>query len=234
MTKRAPMRVICLAMIALSMAACGMSQPSATPAPPTPVPVPTETAVPACTRQPTPDIIEHMERPYAADLRTISTDYVEGEQCIRIDGGPNRKCVRVRVRSERPSRLISTQEELREWFAPIESAEEALTYAMIATGYSAKYDPEDYRLGVTDNCDPGPEFYLYFTDVLEDTHVVEVINGYHVYLFDSVDYGCGPFPVSSVIVEVAFDGALSEFPMVRLFQQGQPCPGEKMVQCCID
>jgi hypothetical protein len=149
-------------------------------------------------------------------------------------GFPRPKCVRARVRQDGVSRIISTQEELREWFAPVESADEALSYALVATGYSAKYAPEDYRLAVGDICDPGPEHYYYCTDVLEDTHVSEVANGYHVNLFYSERYGCGPFPVSSVTVKVSFDGSLSEFPKTKLFEQGRACPGEKIVQCCID
>jgi hypothetical protein len=142
--------------------------------------------------------------------------------------------VQARVKQGGASRTISTQEELRDWFAPIESTDEALSYALVATGYSAKYAPGDYRLAVGDVCDPGPEHYYYYTDVLEDTHVAEVVNGYHVHLFYGENTGCGPFPVWSVTVEVSSDGAISEFRKVKLFEQGEPCPGEKVVQCCID
>ena len=72
----------------------------------------------------------------------------------------------------------------------------------MATGYSAKYEPEDYRLALPDSCDPGPEHYRYYTDVLEDTHVVEVANGYEIKLFDSQEFGCAPLPVWSVTVQV--------------------------------
>jgi hypothetical protein len=181
-----------------------------------------------------PRIIEHPEPTLTADVRIIRTDYAEGDQCIRIEGFLDLKCVRARVKQDGVSRIITTQEELRDWFAPIGSADEALSYALVATGYSAKYVPEDYRLAVSDICDPGPEHYHYYTDVLEDTHVTEVVNGYHINLFHGEKYGCGPFPVSSVTVEVSFDGSISEFPMIRLFEQGAPCPGEKIVQCCID
>jgi hypothetical protein len=177
--------VIGLALVILFLAACGTLQP-------TPAPTPTEVIDPTRTPQPTPRIIEHPEHTLASDLRIIRTDYVEGDECIRTDGGPNRKCVRARVEQDGVSRMIRTQEELRDLFAPIESAEEALSYAMMATGYEAKYAPEDYRLAVPDNCDPGPQFYHYYTDVLEDTHVTEVINGYHVYLFTVSDMVAGP------------------------------------------
>jgi hypothetical protein len=226
--------VIGLALANLFLAACGTAQPSPAPAQPTPVPTQPEVIEPTCTRQPIPRIIEHPEPTLAADIRIIRTDYAEGDSCIRIDGFLNPECVQARVTQGGVSQIITSQEELRDWFSPIESADEALSYALLATGYTAKYAPEDYRLAVGEICDPGPEHYRYYTDVLEDTHVVKVINGYHVNLFYSENVGCGPFPVSSVTVEVAFDGAISEFPMIRLFEQDEPCPGEEMVQCCID
>ena len=239
MSTRSLFLLIGLVLANLFLAACGTAQPSPTPAQPTPAqptpaPTPQEMADPICTRQPIPGIIEHREPTLAADVRIIRTDYAEGEPCIRTEGFLSPKCVQARVKENGVSRTITTQEELRDWFAPIESAEEALSFALLATGYEAKYAPEDYRLDVGEICDPGPEFYDYYVEFLEDTHVVEVVNGYHVYLFYSENVGCGPFPVSSVIVEVAFDGALSEFPKTKLFEQGEPCPGETMVQCCID
>lgn len=233
--------LVILFLLACGTTACGTPQPTPAPAQPTsvptqPTPVPTQPEVrePSCTPQPTPRIVEHPEPTLGSDVRVIRTDYAQGDQCIRIEGFFNPTCVQARVKQDGVSRIVSSQEGLRDWFAPIESADEALSYALLATGYSAKYAPEDYRLAVGDVCDPGPEGYYYYTDVLEDTHVTEVVNGYHVNLFYGEKVGCGPFPVSSVTVEVSFDGALSEFPKIKLFEQGQPCPGEEMVQCCID
>jgi hypothetical protein len=219
--------VIGLTLISLLIVACGTLHP---------IPFPTSREVidPACGPQPTPRIIEHREPTLAADVRLIRAAYAEGDQCIRKEGFLDPKCVQARVKQDGVSRIIDSQEQLRDWFAPIESGDEALSYALLATGYSAKYAPEEYRLAVGDLCDPGPERYHYYTDVLEDTHVVEVVNGYHINLFYSESVGCGPFPVSSVTVEVEFDGAISEFPRVKLFEIGEPCPGEKVVQCCID
>jgi hypothetical protein len=211
-----------LALIMPFLVACGTGQP--TPLPPEPT----------CGPEPTPRIIEHPEPTLAADVQIIRTDYKQGDRCIRTEAFLNPKCVRVRVKQDGVSRTLSTPEELRDWFTPIESADEALSYALLATGYEAKYAPEDYRLAVGDPCDPGPAYYHYYTDVLEDTHVVEVAKGYQVNLFDSKRVGCGPFPVSSVTVEVSVDGTISERPMIKLFEQGEPCPGDTMVQCCID
>jgi len=137
-------------------------------------------------------------------------DWREGDQCLRSEGGMFRICARAIARVDDTFRLVSTEADLRDLFAPIESPDEALSYALLATGYSTKYDPEDYRLAVPDSCDPGPEHYQYYIDVLEDTHVVEVENGYQVNLFDSQEFGCGPHPVWSITVQVNYDGALSE------------------------
>jgi hypothetical protein len=232
--------VLGLALIMLFIAACGPSKLTPVPDQPSPTPVQPagttqpEVVNPACTAQPRPTIIEHREPTLTEDVRIIRTDPTEGTPCIRTEGLVSPLCVQARVKEGGVSRIITSQEELGEWFGPIESAEEALSYALVATGYEAKYAPEDYRLSVGETCDPGPDKYRYYTDVLEDTHVAEVVNGYHINLFYGENVGCGPFPVSSVTVEVAFDGAISEFPKVKLYEQGIPCPGEKIVQCCID
>jgi hypothetical protein len=156
-------------------------------------------------------------------------EWESGDQCLRESGGFIRMCERVIVHREGTFQLITTQEELRDLFAPIESADEALSYALVATGYSAKYDPEDYRLAVPDRCDPGPEGYRYYVDALEDTHVVEVGNGYEINLFTSQVFGCAPHPVSSVPVQVEVDGTIIHLPKVKLFEEDS-----ESVSCCVD
>jgi hypothetical protein len=126
--------------------------------------------------------------------------------------------------------LIGSREKLRDLFAPIESADEALSYALLATGYSTKYEPEDYRLAVPGDCDPGPKGYRYYVDTLEDTHVVEVEGGYQVHLFDSQVFGCGPHPVWSVIVQVNHDGTITpDYSRTMLFEEDGHRP-----MCCVD
>ena len=216
-----------LSLVLLFIVACGTT-------PPHPVTTQPEVVEPRCGPQRMPRIIEHPEFTPSEEVRIIRTDYVGEDQCIRVEGFLSPQCVQVRVEQDGVSWMIASQEELRDWFAPVESADEALTYALLATGYTAKYAPEDYRLAVGDVCDPGPDHYYYYTDVLEDTHVTEVSKGYQVNLFYGEKTGCGPFPVSSVTVEVNLDGAISELSKVKLYEQGKPCPGEKVVQCCVD
>ena len=156
-------------------------------------------------------------------------EWESGDQCLRESGGFIRICERVVVYVNGTFQFIATLEELRDLFTPIESADEALSYALLATGYEAKYDPEDYRLAVPDSCDPGPEGYRYYVDQLEDTQVVEVGNGYEINLFTSQVFGCAPHPVSSVPVQVERDGTINHLPKVRLFEEDSESIG-----CCVD
>lgn len=104
---------------------------------------------------PTPSIIEHPQPTLTVDAMMVYKDWESGDRCLRDEGGMFRMCARARVYLDGAFREISTQEELRELFAPIESPEEALSYALLATGYSAKYDPSAYRL--SGPCDPGQD-----------------------------------------------------------------------------
>lgn len=152
------------------------------------------------------------------------------DQCFRESGNiMYHLCERVLVYRSGAFLPISTREELRDLFAPIESADEALSYALLATDYSPKYDPEDYRIAVPGDCDPGPKGYRYYVATLEDTHVVEVESGYQVHLFDSQALGCGPHPVWSVIVQVNHDGTIaSEYSRTKLFEE------RSGPMCCVD
>jgi hypothetical protein len=105
---------------------------------------------------------------------------------------------------------------LRRAFAPIESPEEALSYAVAATGYRTKFEPEEYD-DMAWAADLGEAvIYEYFTDELEDTHVVETGDGYVVYLFEFSPISCSPYPVWSVPVEVRTDGTVTELDDIRV------------------
>jgi hypothetical protein len=91
---------------------------------------------------------------------------------------------------------IGSAEAFRTNFAPIEDADEALSYALALTGLIARYDvaPTD---GLT-----------YFTDHIEDTYVQQVEDSYLVHLWHQEICGCSPFMASQVDVLVHPDGAL--------------------------
>jgi hypothetical protein len=88
--------------------------------------------------------------------------------------------------------------ELQELFTPLESPEEALSYALAATGLEARYGLQrqpDYR---------------YFQDTLEDTSVVEQDGGYEILLYHYQVCGCGPHTTSAVRLQVTREGEIEE------------------------
>jgi hypothetical protein len=230
--------VVALTLAMLSVAACGILQP-------TPIPIPTAHITTTRTAQSTPRLIEHPQPLLTVDadiFRTSDSPIIElecewihtsdmhgglepnhpiavcakewtgADQCLRESGGIMQMCEQVIVYLDGTFQQIGTEQEL---------------------GDSAKYAPEDYRLSLPGDCDPGPEHYRYYTDVLEDTHVVEVANGYEINLFDSKEFGCGPHPVWSVVIRVYYDGAIAEHRRTKLFEEDLSDPGNSMV-CCVD
>jgi hypothetical protein len=94
--------------------------------------------------------------------------------------------------------LITTREQLRDIFAPIESADEALGYVVALTG-RARYYGQEY--------DPA---YEYEVDVIEDTHVETVDDGYWVHLFRYDTFGCGPHHTHALAYLVTREGEIVE------------------------
>ncbi len=112
--------------------------------------------------------------------------------------------------------LIKNEQEFREVFNPIESPNEALSYALAVTGLSAYYGLEE---------DTG---YRYFVDLIEDTHVVETERGYEVLLYKYIACGCGPHTTSAVSILVTPQGQLNQIDMMLVFED------PKEDKLCID
>lgn len=94
-------------------------------------------------------------------------------------------------------RLIIKQSEFREIFVPVESAEEALSYAMGMTSFWAEY-----------SIDPNANV-KYLVDVIEETYVEETPAGYVVHLFDSDRrMGCVTDTIYAVDVLVTPEGEI--------------------------
>jgi hypothetical protein len=91
--------------------------------------------------------------------------------------------------------LLASLDDFKALFAPIDSAPEALSYALAATGLDAVYD---IRV---------PPGHRALVETLEDTHVVEVKDGYQINLYESGHCGCGPnaLRVTNVLVTTAGD-----------------------------
>jgi hypothetical protein len=103
-------------------------------------------------------------------------------------------------------RLLESQADFQQTFAPITSQDEALSYALAVTGLSAYYALE---------ASPG---FRYFVDRLEDSHVVETPQGYLVYLYHYQFCGCGPHTTSYVEVLIKPDGSLQETGRTPVFE----------------
>jgi len=113
-------------------------------------------------------------------------------------------------------RLIDSLEGLAKQFAPIDSKEEAFSYAMAATGFSAVNDLHRF---------PQPKFYA---ETIEETFVKPVDNGYIVHLFNTYLCGCGPHIIPSVDVTVHTDGSIEVSEPVDAFSE------PKLDGMCID
>jgi hypothetical protein len=102
--------------------------------------------------------------------------------------------------------VILNTRRARELYAPIDSPDEALSYALLTTDRYAWY-PDDLWEGFT-------EFY---THEIEATHVVETVNGYRVFLFDDTAGSCEKVDVvESAPVEVTRDGTVTELEKTKL------------------
>ncbi len=90
--------------------------------------------------------------------------------------------------------LIRDLEDLKYNFAPITTAEQALGYAIAATGAEARYDLDnlkDYRI---------------LTDNLQETTVQAVEGGFEVVLFRYLACGCGPHTTFMQTIKVTTSG----------------------------
>jgi hypothetical protein len=92
-------------------------------------------------------------------------------------------------------RLIANQSELQALFAPIDSADEALAFALVATDLAAKFSLDR----------TGGEYYA---KTIEGTHVVETPEGYVVHLFANPERrcDCATFVTSAANVLVTREG----------------------------
>ena len=93
---------------------------------------------------------------------------------------------------------LNSLDDLKTAFTPLRSSEEALAYAVAATGLQAKFDLKRQAN------------FRYLTDRLEDSHAVEATNGYEVLLYHYQICGCGPHTTTAVWLEVNRDGSLRE------------------------
>lgn len=128
------------------------------------------------------------------------TEYIYKEGCTKPF------YVRYVVYRDGGFQLIKNISELQAVFAPIESPDEALSYAIATTGYSAYYDIKPER------------GYRYHVDELEDSYVTETEEGYNVHLFYYQWCGCGPHTTSAVDVYLSRSGDIKPGSYQPLFE----------------
>lgn len=102
--------------------------------------------------------------------------------------------------------LLDSIDSMAAVYAPIESAEKALSFALATTGYSAIYDLES-----TSNL-------KLLVDPLEETFVAETPEGYTVHLFDTFLCGCGPHIMRSIEVQVSREGKVTQSQPIDAFR----------------
>ena len=112
--------------------------------------------------------------------------------------------------------LLSNPADLRALYAPVESPEEALAFALALYPVEARYD-----LSVQ----PGLKYEV---RALEDTHVETVDGGYLVHVFHYQLFGCGPHFTQSWLIQVSTDGQAEVLERQNLFRD----PGEDGL--CVD
>ena len=128
-----------------------------------------------------------------------------GEYIYR-DGCMLPRYIRYVIQQDGQLQVIHSLDELQATFAPITSENEALSYALAATGLSAYYGQM------------ATKGWRYFVNQIEDTHVVSTDKGYLVYLYDYQLCGCGPHTTEYVEVLVTSNGDLEETGHVPAFE----------------
>ncbi|MFB2922466.1 hypothetical protein [Aerosakkonema funiforme] len=112
--------------------------------------------------------------------------------------------------------LVKNLAEFKKLFAPIESTEEALSYALAVKNLQAYYGQQ---------ANPS---YEYFVDKIEDTNVVKTPQGYLINLYEKRVFGCGPHPISVVNVLVTSAGNIREVSRKEVYKN----PAEDSL--CVD
>jgi hypothetical protein len=110
------------------------------------------------------------------------------------------------VKDDKPI-LIRSKEELKEIFTPVDSYQEALSYAIVMTGNFPVLDTDYFQ-----------EKFTYFISDLNTTNVRETQDGYYVTLFDYETFGCGEHPYYIVTCSVTKDGQVKETNRKKAFK----------------
>jgi hypothetical protein len=111
-------------------------------------------------------------------------------------------------------KLISSKEEFRSIFAPVETKEEALAFAVALSGSSPSYDTSV------------PEDYFPVASSIIPTYAKETEGGYQVHLFEKEICGCGTHPYYAIDYLVTKNGNVTELSREMVY--------DSTMQICID
>jgi hypothetical protein len=102
--------------------------------------------------------------------------------------------------------LIRDLEDLKYNFAPITNGDQALGYAIAATGAEARYDLENL------------EGYRLLANPLQETNVQLVSDGFEVILYSYQACGCGPHTTTMQKIKVTNSGDLQLLESIPAFE----------------
>jgi hypothetical protein len=100
---------------------------------------------------------------------------------------------------------IRTKEEFQSVFAPVETKEEALSFAVALTSSLPKYDAS------------APEGYFPVASPIEPTYVEETDGVFKVHLFDYEVCGCGSHPYYAIDYSVTRDGNVTKLSRQKVY-----------------
>lgn len=112
--------------------------------------------------------------------------------------------------------LISDQEDLKYNFAPLTSPDQALAYAIAATGFSPRFDLADLA------------GYRIFIDPLQITNVQSTSDGFEFILYSQQVCGCGPHTTFMQKVNITQSGDVKILESIPAFEN----PAEDSL--CVD
>ena len=120
-------------------------------------------------------------------------------------GGPLQDLVRYVIYRDGEFLLIRNPDEFRETFAPVESANEALSFTLAFYNYSVYFGLQK---------ESGIKYYV---DSIEDTHVENTTDGFTVNVFYYQFFGCGPHYTYALEMDVSKDGMVDEISRQKIF-----------------
>ena len=119
-------------------------------------------------------------------------------ECLYVNGFMTTFCNRYVVYKDSNFELIKTMDEFRKLFAPVDTPNEALSFALATGWYTANYN----QTKLID--------YVYTVQELEDSYVEAFTDRYIVHVFYTPPFGCGIFETNAVAVKVTNTGQIEE------------------------